>query len=116
MLLHRRDARATKLRLLLLAGGHPVQLPGLDPVELKLIGLGPKEDFSCGKLVAAAANRYNEAYAAWQKWEEHLGMDAPPRAWQTREHREAGAAAVAQALERENAAIEELKKALAALE
>ena len=68
------------------------------------------------KSVAAAAARYGEAYAAWQKWEEHLGVEAPPRAWQTREHREAGAAAVSQALLHEKAAVEEARKALAALE
>jgi hypothetical protein len=67
--------------------------------------------------ILAAAQQYESAYAAWQEWETHLGRlgprgKAPENAWESEEHRKAGAAAVRQALAHEKAAIAELAKAL----
>ena len=68
--------------------------------------------------IRAAAKEYEAAYAAWQKWEKHLGREgkAPKNAWDAKTHRNAGAAAVRNAVEHEKAAIGELAVALATLE
>ena len=64
----------------------------------------------------AAAQKYEDAYAAWLEWERHLGKDVRPDAWEVPENRLAGAAAVRTAIQHEKAAAEEIAKALAALE
>ena len=70
----------------------------------------------------AAAKAYEAAFAAWREWGKHLGPNESrktlaqlKKAWRVKKNREAGAAAIRKALEREKAAIEEIKKALASL-
>jgi hypothetical protein len=64
----------------------------------------------------SAAKEYDAAHAAWKEWENHLGafqrVRRPEDAWEDPEHRQAGAAAVYKALERERAAVAEIEKAL----
>jgi hypothetical protein len=64
----------------------------------------------------AAANEYRAAYASWQRlYNDYLGHGVPEEKRKTPAHRLAGAAAVRQGLEREEAALVEIGRALAAL-
>lgn len=65
--------------------------------------------------IITAAEKLEMADTAWREWEEHLGFRANPRAWQDRERRVAGADAVRKAVGHEGAALEDLKKAVAAM-
>jgi len=65
--------------------------------------------------VSVAADGYEAAYKAWQEWNEHLGGGAPKGAWESPEHRQAGAAAVRAALDHERTAVQRIKEAVAEL-
>ncbi|MDP6380956.1 MAG: hypothetical protein QF662_06390, partial [Phycisphaerae bacterium] len=79
---------------------------------------------AAGGHMVAAAKEYDAAHAAWQEWEKHIGRNLDPKvsleegnlafdkAWASKEHREAGAAAVRKALEHEKTGVGEIKKAL----
>jgi len=64
--------------------------------------------------LVAASKTYKVAYTAWQAFYQQLGHAAPKNAWSTKNRRLAGAAAVRDALEHEKAAIDHLRRALAA--
>ena len=67
----------------------------------------------------SAARQYEAAHGAWKQWERRLGafnlVKRPKDAWESPEHRKAGAAAVQKALGCEKAAVAEVNKALQAI-
>jgi len=70
--------------------------------------------------ILAAATEYEAARAAWGEWESHLGQAGGrtkigelKEVWSLKKNREAGAAAIRKALDRERAAVAEIEKALA---
>jgi len=67
------------------------------------------------KPLLAAANAYKAAYAAWRQFYQQLGHVAPKNAWNTKQRRLAGAAAIGEALEHEKFAVGEIKDALAVI-
>lgn len=64
--------------------------------------------------VLAAAEQYEQAYAAWNEWERLLGNGGPKDAWKVGDNRVAGAAAIRKAIERERAAHAELQQVIPA--
>ena len=72
-------------------------------------------DARAAEHLRAAGGRYAEAVAAWEEFQRQLGRERDDEdVWNSSESRLAGAAAVREAADREAAAIEELRRALAA--
>lgn len=69
-----------------------------------------------GALLKQASSEYEAAHQAWLEWEKNLGFGCPHKAWESKEKRQAGAAAVRKAFEHEKKAVELARKALAVIE
>lgn len=82
-------------------------------VYLRRVGNGDAFGADVPEHLLSAADAYDAAYQAWQAFYEHLGYIAPKDAWDSSEHRKAGAVAIREALAHEQAAVEKLKRALA---